>query len=92
MKYILLLIIKIYQFLFSFDHGIPSKVFNGIRVCIHYPSCSAYGYESIKKYGSIIGGYLAIKRILRCHPLTKSRYDPVPEIKIPKRFEFIKKI
>ncbi len=46
--------------------------------CRFYPSCSAYAYEAIEKYGSIKGGYLAVKRILKCHPFNKGGYDPVP--------------
>ncbi|CDF58964.1 Protein YidD [Thermobrachium celere DSM 8682] len=37
-----------------------------------------YAIEAIEKYGVIKGGYLSLKRILRCHPLNKGGYDPVP--------------
>lgn len=47
-------------------------------VCRFYPSCSTYALESIKKYGVVKGCVLGIKRILRCHPLNKGGYDPVP--------------
>ena len=47
--------------------------------CRFNPTCSAYAYEAINKYGVIKGGWLAIKRILRCHPFYKGDpYDPVP--------------
>jgi putative membrane protein insertion efficiency factor len=77
MKYLLLLLIKIYQIFLSFDHGIPHKLFPNYRICIYDPSCSAYGYESIKRYGAIIGGYLTIKRVLSCHPGSEGGEDPV---------------
>lgn len=49
-----------------------------LPVCRFYPSCSTYALESIKKYGTVKGVFLATKRILRCHPLNKGGYDPVP--------------
>ncbi len=79
MKYILMGIIRLYQFFFSFDHGIPGKMFPGTRVCRFYPSCSEYTYEAIKKYGSIKGSFLGIKRIVKCGPWTEfGTFDPVP--------------
>lgn len=46
--------------------------------CIFIPTCSQYAMEAIEKYGSIKGGYLTVKRIVRCNPLSKGGYDPVP--------------
>ena len=47
--------------------------------CRFTPTCSAYAYEAIEKYGAWKGGFLALKRFLRCHPFTKADpYDPVP--------------
>ena len=46
--------------------------------CRFTPTCSAYAVEAIKKYGPVKGFYLAVKRILRCHPWGGSGYDPVP--------------
>ena len=47
--------------------------------CRYYPTCSAYAVEAIEKYGALKGSWLALKRILRCHPFSKhDRYDPVP--------------
>ena len=47
--------------------------------CRFTPTCSAYAYEAINKYGVIKGGFLAVKRLLRCHPFYKGdHYDPVP--------------
>lgn len=46
--------------------------------CRFTPTCSTYAYEAIEKYGIIKGGWLALKRILRCNPWGGSVYDPVP--------------
>jgi len=45
--------------------------------CRYYPSCSAYALEAVRKYGAREGSFLALKRILRCHPFHKGGYDPV---------------
>ena len=47
--------------------------------CRFTPTCSAYAYEAIQKYGALKGGWLALKRLLRCNPFYKGDYyDPVP--------------
>lgn len=46
--------------------------------CRFYPTCSAYAYEAISKYGALKGGFLTVKRILKCHPFNAGGYDPVP--------------
>ena len=46
--------------------------------CRFVPTCSQYALEAVEKYGAVKGGYLALRRILRCHPLHKGGYDPVP--------------
>lgn len=46
--------------------------------CRYTPTCSQYAQEAIKKHGPFRGGWLALKRILRCHPFGGSGYDPVP--------------
>lgn len=70
MKKILIYLIKFYQKNIS-----PYK---GTK-CPYFPSCSAYGMEAVEKHGAVIGGVLAVWRILRCNPFSKGGYDPVPE-------------
>ena len=47
--------------------------------CRYLPTCSSYSIEALQKHGIIYGGWLAIKRIVSCHPWGGSGYDPVPE-------------
>lgn len=69
MKYVAMYLIRFYQMTIS--RVMPPS-------CRFTPSCSHYGYEAIEKYGLLKGGWLAIKRISRCHPLNPGGYDPVP--------------
>lgn len=46
--------------------------------CRFTPTCSAYAEEAVQRYGARRGGWLALKRLLRCHPFGSSGYDPVP--------------
>ena len=70
MKQIFLALIRIYQRYIS-----PIKP----PCCRFSPTCSRYAYEAITKYGAMKGGWLAFKRLIRCHPFYKGdSYDPVP--------------
>lgn len=46
--------------------------------CRFYPTCSQYALEALEKYGALKGGWLSLRRILRCNPFHKGGYDPVP--------------
>ncbi|MBQ4299017.1 MAG: membrane protein insertion efficiency factor YidD [Bacteroidales bacterium] len=46
--------------------------------CRFTPTCSQYALEALRKHGLFKGGWLALRRILRCHPWGGSGYDPVP--------------
>ncbi len=49
--------------------------------CRYIPTCSQYALEALEKYGAVKGGWLALKRLLRCHPFHHHKdgwYDPVP--------------
>ncbi|MFK7901407.1 MAG: membrane protein insertion efficiency factor YidD [Nitratireductor sp.] len=62
--------IKFYQFLLSPFFG---------KSCRHLPTCSEYGYEAIARDGLMAGGWLTFWRVLKCNPLTKAGFDPVPQ-------------
>jgi hypothetical protein len=67
-NYILIIPIKLYQWFIS--PWLPNS-------CRYTPTCSQYGIEAIQKYGVFKGGYMLIKRLLRCHPWGGHGHDPV---------------
>ena len=70
MKRILLSCIKFYQRAIS--PFFPAR-------CRYIPTCSQYAVEAIERFGPWKGGWLAFKRLMRCHPFSKhDRFDPVP--------------
>lgn len=73
----LLLIIRFYQRTLSPDHSFWAKLIYPNGYCRFYPTCSEYGYESIKKHGVIKGGAHTLYRIIRCNPWNKGGNDPV---------------
>ena len=70
MRALLIALIRIYQLFVSPLLG---------NHCRFYPSCSQYAREAIEQYGMLRGGWLAIRRLLRCHPWHPGGVDPVPE-------------
>ncbi len=70
MKYIFIFLIRIYRRFIS-----PLKRY---PTCIYVPTCSEYAIQALEKYGFWKGGFLAVRRILRCNPFAKGGYDPVP--------------
>ena len=70
MKKFLIVLIRFYQKNISGLKSAPS--------CRFIPTCSQYAVEAIEKYGVLKGGFLALRRILKCHPFHKGGYDPVP--------------
>ncbi len=69
MKTVLTFFIKIYQLCISPFLG---------KNCRFYPTCSDYAKEAIQKHGSIIGTWLTLKRLIKCHPWHPGGHDPVP--------------
>ena len=70
MKNIMIRLIRFYQ-----RHISPLRA----PCCRFMPTCSAYAVQAITKYGALKGGWLTLKRLLRCNPFYKGNYyDPVP--------------
>lgn len=47
-------------------------------VCRFHPSCSEYARQAVERYGAVRGGWLAVRRLVRCHPFHPGGYDPIP--------------
>lgn len=70
MKALLVLVVRAYQVVLS--PLLPAA-------CRYHPTCSNYAIEALEKHGSLRGGWLAIRRIARCHPFRAGGFDPVPD-------------
>jgi uncharacterized protein len=69
MKWLLIWLLRAYRFAISPLYG---------EVCRYYPSCSAYALEAVTVHGSVRGSWLAVRRVLRCHPWAAGGVDQVP--------------
>ncbi len=78
MKKIVLKLIRFYQKTVFFKNPILKALYLSDASCRFKPTCSQYSYEAIEKYGIINGCWLALKRIIRCHPWNKGGKDLVP--------------
>jgi len=67
-SWFVLMLIRFYQYAIS-PHFPPT--------CRYMPTCSAYAYEAVQKHGIFRGGFMALRRLLRCHPFRPGGYDPV---------------
>jgi putative membrane protein insertion efficiency factor len=70
MRFVLIFVIKSYRFLLSPWIG---------NHCRFHPTCSSYALTAVERFGAGRGSYLAVRRLLKCHPLHAGGFDPVPE-------------
>jgi len=70
MQALLILLIRLYQRLVS--PLMPPR-------CRFYPTCSSYAVEALRQHGALRGSWLALRRLVRCHPLNPGGVDPVPK-------------
>ncbi|MGB2241963.1 MAG: membrane protein insertion efficiency factor YidD [Porticoccaceae bacterium] len=70
MRSLLIGLIKLYQYLLSPFLG---------QNCRFHPTCSQYAVEAINEHGVLKGGYLSMRRIIKCHPFNEGGLDPVPK-------------
>ncbi len=68
-------LIRIYQYVIS--PMLPPR-------CVYEPTCSNYAIQAIETHGAARGAWLAIRRLLRCHPFARGGFDPVPECRAPR--------
>ena len=78
MKWILIGLVNVYRFCISPLFG---------PTCRYYPSCSEYAIIAIREYGALKGGWMAFKRVSRCHPGHPGGIDPVPGVALPNNSE-----
>lgn len=69
MKHLIVALLRAYRLVLSPLYG---------PTCRYYPSCSAYALEAVQVHGAARGGWLAARRLARCHPWTPGGVDPVP--------------
>ncbi len=70
MKTLLLYLVRAYRYFVSPHLG---------QHCRYTPSCSQYALDAVQNHGAVKGGWLSVKRVLRCHPWHRGGYDPVPK-------------
>lgn len=70
MRTLLIMMIRVYQYAISPWLG---------SHCRFHPSCSSYAEEAVQRFGVVRGGWLALRRLSRCHPFRKGGLDPVPD-------------
>lgn len=77
MRHLILSSIRFYQKYLSFDTGMAKLLFLTDKACRFQPRCSEYAYQAIEKYGILRGGWLGLRRIVKCHPWSKGGLDPL---------------
>jgi hypothetical protein len=86
-QYILIVVVRLYRWALS---PAMTFLFGPLAGCRFTPSCSAYALQAIQRHGALAGGWLAMKRLGRCHPWGDCGSDPVPPLNFKYQISNIK--
>lgn len=76
-KKLFLKTISFYQRFLNFNSPLTKHLLSSSSACRFRPTCSQYCYQAVERYGILKGGFHCLRRVVRCHPLSKGGWDPL---------------